>query len=273
MLPAIMIIIGAQFLVLAATFCYLLTGRLTQVWVDQLLMRFFGIKLLRHKEFGHNIDPRTRLIAANHRSFADFFIDSSIVGGYISHLSRWMVAAVLPMSALYAFFTGRVLFFWRGHTKRVDLEKKILRHQKRHPFPTIFYPEQHRSIVPESLPLRHGILKICYENKFPIQIMIASNKENIFNEKTGQIGWNLTSHFGVTKPIFPENFDEYFLFYQEFEKQWLELWQKVYHPNTQDYKPYQIEAPKARYHFTTAWFLFWGIFLLIFLGYYGFNVF
>lgn len=269
MLQAIFIIIGAQIFVFMATLAYILTGRLTQVWVEILLMRFFKIKLLRHKDSLSHIDQSTKLIAANHRSFADFFIDSSIVGGYVTHLSRWMVAAVLPMSALYGFFTGRILFFWRGHTKRADLEKKILAHQEKHPFPMMFYPEQHRSIAPKSLPLRHGVLKICYENNMPIQIMIASNKEKIFNEKTGEIGWGLTSHFYISKVILPKNFSEYSMFYEAFEQQWLDIWEKIYNPQEADFSPHDLATPIPRYHFTKSWFLFWGIFLTLLLSYYG----
>lgn len=263
-----LLIIASQILVFAALLAYLLTGRLTLGWVDTLLMHFFGIKLRQHQKFASSIDPRTKLIASNHRSFADFFIDSALAG-YVTHLSRWMVAAALPCAAIYAFFTGRVLFFKRGKTQRVDLETKMLGHQKNHPFPTIFYPEQHRSTAPDSLPLRHGVLKICYENRLPIQMMIASNKEKIFNEKTGEIRWNLTSHFGTSAPIFPEQYEDYSAFYQAFEAQWLELWQTIYHPKEEDFQPYQIRPPKARFHYTRAWLGFWGIFLLFFLSYYG----
>jgi 1-acyl-sn-glycerol-3-phosphate acyltransferase len=271
MIVAILIIIGAQFLVFLALLAYLLTGRLTQPWVEHLLMQFFGISLLQHHQFTSKISPETRLIASNHRTFADFFIDSSLAG-YVTHLSRWMVALVLPMTALYAFFTGRVLFFWRGHTKRIDLQKQILTHQKNHPFPTIFYPEQHRSIAKESLPLRHGVLKICYENNMPIQIMITSNKEKIFNEKTGDIGWNIRCHFGITEPLIPKNFSEYQLFFEAFEQQWLDLWHKVTQPLEKDFTPYTLPKPEIKYHFTKAWFGFWGIFLLLFLSYYVFNM-
>lgn len=270
MLGVTLIIIGAQVLLLIALCAYLLTGRLTHHWVENLLIRFFGIKLRQHQKFAHGIDPRTRLIAANHRSFADFFIDSALAG-YASHLSRWLVAAVLPLAALTGLFTGRVFFFKRGKTQRSNLAQRILGHQKKHPFPTIFYPEQHRSTAQNSLPLRHGVLKICYENNMPIQIMIASGKEKIFNEKTGQIGWNETSHFGITAPLLPENYSDYPTFYEAFENQWLNLWKEIYEPNEQLFQPYQIALPKARFHYTRAWLSFWGIFLVMYFSYYGIN--
>ena len=52
--------------------------------------------------------------------------------------------------------------------------------------------------------IKPGLLKSIYENKsYPIQIIISTNKENCFNEKTLSINFGETIKTIIGKPIIP----------------------------------------------------------------------
>ncbi len=174
-----------------------------------------------------SIAPDTRMIFANHRSFTDFFLDGYIAGG-ASNLARYMVALILPMVGLYGTLTGRGLFFHRGGTKRPQLTVKILNHLKKYKFPLIVYPEGTRYLGSSPIPLKHGVLKIAYENNLLCQIMIVHGKEMILHEKSQKISTHQECCYTFSEQITPQNSPSYEDFYKKITQIWAQSWAEAY---------------------------------------------
>lgn len=94
----------------------------------------------------------------------------------------------------------------------------------------VVYPEGHRNLKKESLPLRRGMMKYAYSRKYPVQIIITKGKEEVFNEMkfTSKFGQTLVSGYSdVVEAAKFKTFDD---FAEEVQVVWDELWGKVYSP-------------------------------------------
>eukprot|EP00826_Nyctotherus_ovalis_P030032 TRINITY_DN2383_c0_g6_i1.p2 TRINITY_DN2383_c0_g6~~TRINITY_DN2383_c0_g6_i1.p2 ORF type:complete len:158 (+),score=0.93 TRINITY_DN2383_c0_g6_i1:511-984(+) len=101
----------------------------------------------------------------NHRSIADFFLHDCITGYRASHLSRMMVAVLLPGTWLCTFMDNSVWYFVRGGRgsnlepffKWIDDNFEARRTQRRS---LIVYPEGHRNTKSHPLPLKKGFIRV-----------------------------------------------------------------------------------------------------------------
>jgi len=147
---------------------------------------------------------------ANHRSWADFVIDSVLTNGG-SYLARWAVVLGIPMSCLYGWLSGTetgrdnacvappqrpnyaqsvfalscsvgsVIFFRRRRgLDRGAFRDFLKRNWDHRPHkPLIVYPEGSRNLTDASLKLKTGALQAAYELGVPIQVVITANKEQV----------------------------------------------------------------------------------------------
>ncbi|KAK8791813.1 hypothetical protein WA158_005190 [Blastocystis sp. Blastoise] len=147
------------------------------------------------------------MFLCNHRSWADFFVDSVAVGG-ASYLSRLMVIVGVPGPAFVAWMNNFVWFF---HRKR-GISREWLTHffeehwKTREQDGCVVYPEGHRFVGKGTLKLKTGVLEVAYNMNVPVQILLTANKEVLLNEKElkFQFGTNLISN--TSKVLMPHDY-------------------------------------------------------------------
>lgn len=238
-------------------------------WMDRLFSKSLGINIIEHKK-SENLSPLTKVILVNHRSFTDFFIDGYALGR-VSYLSRWLVAIICPFAGIYGWLSGKVLFFNRGKTSRHRLAYLIKDHiQARDGVPIIIYPEGHRNTQQHSLVLKHGGLKMCYEEGWPVQLMILTNKEDVIAEKKWHLSFGITCRKIVSKVIYPNNFSDFESFYDHIVADWDHHWDKAYHDKNDQFLPKTIKPPVLKLEFSTRVIYAWGVIIFFILGYYLF---
>ena len=170
-----------------------------------------------------------RIPKCNHRDWADFFIDLYVSEGRAAFLSRMMVLIAFPVFGIYAYLSKTAIFFKRNSKGR-DFSKfnKMMTDQlQRCPFHGIaVYPEGTRNIRPESLPLKRGMLRYCYSERTPVQIIITTNKEHILSQKMLKATFGVKCMVGYSPPIDPSDYSDFQLFYDDVQKHWEEVWER-----------------------------------------------
>lgn len=247
----IFIVFLSQFLLFFNALFFFFTGIETAKYTEIFLLKVLGTKLYIDKQ-SENVDPRARYILCNHRSYADFFIDSLAIG-HCSHLSRFAVIFALPCSALYGFLTGRVLYFRRDKKDRQSLAKKIANHFKFRDLPLVVYPEGHRNLADQSLPLKIGALKIAYEKHYVIQCILSSNKEHVLSEKSFKAGLGISSYITRSVAIDPKKYSNFESFLEEVKSQWYNSWSRLYSLQPDDVEPYKPVEMGVRLQWVKPW--------------------
>ena len=72
--------------------------------------------------------------------------------------------------------------------------------------PVIVYPEGTRNQKMESLPLKMGCLKVAHTLGVPVQVVITTEKEKIFNEKAGSVALGVRCVVSVSPALKPKDF-------------------------------------------------------------------
>lgn len=197
---------------------------------SSLLIDFFGAKV---EKVGQHDLLRTNtpvIYLANHRCWSDFFLDVYMTEGRAAVLSRWAVFPVFPVFLTSALCLKGIIFFARN--KVVDknafnewLEKRVTNS----PLPgLVVYPEGHRSLKPESLPLKRGMLHFVYSRKWPVQIVITRGKEQLLSEKKISVGFNASLSCGYSEPIHSKDFSNFEQFMAKVQSVWASTWKQVY---------------------------------------------
>lgn len=238
----------SQLLMFLNFLIYIITfGRLeTAKWTESLLCKILDVKFeIGDKE--PELDQDVKIVLCNHRSFGDFLIDSLIVG-HCSHLSRFAVIFALPLTALYALATGRVLYFRRDKTRRKALSQLVAQHFKRRDLPLIIYPEGHRNMTNKSLPIKVGALKIAYEGQYVLQCVITTNKELVLNEKSWSAKRGVTCQIFRSNSLNPKHYPTFEAFLEKAQNLWAQTWERAqqqevlgqrkrFYPKTSAYSP------------------------------------
>jgi hypothetical protein len=174
-------------------------------------------------------------ILANHRSFADFCLDqyiarASILGRRLAFYAVWCLT-------LFCKSENRCVMFIRGKDSRRDIYDKCVKHIQQSDYKRIvFFPEGTRltyttlnSVDEAKSYLKYGLLKEIYSDKrFPVQIMISSNKELVLNEKTMSINYGVQVKTNISKPIWSNDFPTEQEFYDAIACQWYDAWKKTH---------------------------------------------
>ena len=181
---------------------------------------------ITEKYNSHNIIKKKCIYLCNHRSWADFWIDYEIVGGACL-ISRNIMKKVLPFTALRAKKSGDIIFFNRGNTdSKYELYKKILEKIKKRN--VLIYPEGTRHTSNKSKPLKMGIIKLAYKNNIPLQIVITSNKEQIFSQKKLTYNKDVQCKYYASEKISPSEYPSLSKFIESVQEIWNELWNEIY---------------------------------------------
>jgi 1-acyl-sn-glycerol-3-phosphate acyltransferase len=226
MIQFFIFLLWSQWLLLCDLLSRLYRGSFDCLSVESAIVSYLKIHIDSLKDSAI-LDKKTKIILSNHRSFTDFFLDSYLLGGAM-HLSRYLIAFVLPVCGLYAYMSGRGIFFIRHKTSRQSLSKKIVNHLNTYTSqPLIVYPEGTRYLGNSPIPLKYGMIKTCYEYNLPCQILMSSGKEFIVNEKTQSLNFHRTCIYTLSNQIHPKNFSSFLEFYEEITKQWQLSWHKT----------------------------------------------
>jgi len=200
--------------------------------MDYVIHRVLQIKVDIQSE-----DPLIEkgFILANHRSWADFCLDqytarASILGRRLAFYSVWCLT-------LFFRSENRCVAFVRGKDSRRDIYEKCVKHIQKSEYKRIvIFPEGTRlsyttlnSADDVKKYLKYGLLKEIYcDARFPVQIMISSNKEVVFNEKTMTINYGVQVKTHISKPIWPNDFKTDTEFYDAIACQWYKSWKNTH---------------------------------------------
>ncbi|GBF93205.1 phospholipid glycerol acyltransferase [Raphidocelis subcapitata] len=176
----------------------------TFYWV-KFLVTALGIKF-RKRGSGELYSGQAPCIyLANHRSWADFFVDAYLAGGRAQMLSRMAVLYAFPMFMAPVIAMRGCIVFKRGRIDDKEAFNKwidgLVEASPQNGL--MVYPEGHRSTLAHSLPLKRGMLHYAYSRKMPVQIIMSANKESVLSEKELHVGFGctvVTSYSGLISP-------------------------------------------------------------------------
>lgn len=228
------IIIPILFIPLAIAF------KLLNINIDlwQLNCKIFIFTLLRLKHHIIFDSPLIKqgYILANHRCFFDFPFDAYITRS--SSVGRIAAFLVVFPSAILGFIQDRLIYFQRGKTGRQEIFLKMKAHMLKNSNCTkriLFYPEGNRktytslnSLQEVKDNLKYGILKEIYlDKKYPVQIVLTSRKDEIYNERKLSAKCGLYCKTIVNAPIYPENYEKFEDFIEEIAANWLLIYHNL----------------------------------------------
>lgn len=247
----IFICILSQVLLFFNAVFFFFTGVETAKLTEIILLKILGTQLYTDPK-APALDSKARIILCNHRSFADFFIDSLVIG-HCTHLSRFAVIFVLPLSAFYGALTGRVLYFRRDKRDRQALAFKIKSHFQFRDCPMVIYPEGHRNATDTSLPLKIGALKIAYEHQHVIQCVLTSSKDKVLNEKKLHASMNVDCITTRSQPVNPADYSSFEEFLQVVKEQWNSTWMQLQSLEKESCLPYHYPVTHFRLQWSKPW--------------------
>ncbi|KAL6058867.1 hypothetical protein QOT17_014541 [Balamuthia mandrillaris] len=232
-------------------FCWLSVVDIATKGMFLGIRRWFGVTFELHGDQLPYVPEKGEKVMwlCNHRTWADFFVDHMLTGFQCAYLSRCLVFLGIPLNS-WAGFTNDTVWFFRRPAQRdrrkfIETFYRFLdRRYKSTPWHgLLIYPEGSRNVQPDSLPLKKGCINYAYDRGLPVQIIIATNKEHIFNERTLTSKHNVRVRVGYSKVLRPENYSSSEVFFSAIESLWLETWKEVMpRPGEQD-KPPSARAP------------------------------
>lgn len=177
----------------------------------------------------------------NHRSWTDFFFDIYITEGRAATLSRWAVFAVFPVFLSSAYVLKSIKFFNRNQVKDKEafnkwLDREIAASSQKG---LNVYPEGHRNLLPDPLPLKRGMLKYCHSRQMLLQIVITRDKERLLSEKQLRVGFKVPLVCGFSEVLDPTKFESFDDFWDSFEQLWERMWKTVNEADAKDLPHYQ----------------------------------
>jgi 1-acyl-sn-glycerol-3-phosphate acyltransferase len=198
-------------------------------WAE-LLLDWFRVKVYKVGSRGLYKGQRPVVYLCNHRSWADFFIDKYLTEAEGAPLSRWAVFYVFPVFLVSARWFRHIIFFKRIRVADKEAFNRKLAAQMQHSFTNglIVYPEGHRSTLPDSLPLKHGILFFTHSQKLHVQVIITKGKEQLLSEKKLSAHFNARLACGYGEPIDCAQYPDVDAFVARVQQEWDRLWLEVY---------------------------------------------
>ena len=193
----------------------------------KLFIKLFGVRHCVVLE--HPLIPKG-FILANHRCFFDFAWDPVISNS--SGVARLEATLITTFLGIVGYLENRMIIFKRGKTNSHQLFSQLLKTMTESPRRIMFYPEGTRcnyltlaDAAELKTYLRYGLLKRIYEHqKFPVQLTISSNKEQVFNEKTFHSQYGVTVKSAISEAIHPKDFTSFDDFIQKIADTWIECY-------------------------------------------------
>ncbi|GLI65906.1 hypothetical protein VaNZ11_009553 [Volvox africanus] len=193
------------------------------------LVAFFRVTVLKQGEMTLYRGGRC-LYLCNHRSWADFFIDTYLTEGRAALMSRWLVYFVFPVFCTSVIILRGIVLFKRGHIANKEAFNAWLDATlARSTVPGLLvYPEGHRSLKPTSLPLKRGMLHFAYNRKLPVQVIVTRGKEEVLSEKTLSARWGRTLVVTFSHVLKPSDYDSFDAFFDDIQHKWDACWKSSY---------------------------------------------
>lgn len=188
----------------------------------------------------------------NHRTHADFTIDSIVVYNTGTFISRYLIALVIPGGNVLKFISNHLEYFNRkqGQTNINNFEK-ILKRIQDTGRNIIIYPEgTRRHGYDYACDLKKGSIYYSYKNDSPIQFVITYGKDYIFNEKKMMAIPNVNAFVYYSK-IYDQDYEKYKSmeeWYQYINSEWKTFFNTIY---TKDHKvedAFEKIDPSIVYH-------------------------
>lgn len=169
------------------------------------------------------------LYLANHRSWADFFLDVVATDGRAQMLARAAVAVAFPAFMLAVCMIRSVILFRRDNVKDFNAFNQMIESKiKASPVDgLIVYPEGHRSTNPKPLPLKKGMLQFAWSRSMPVQVVASSGKEGVISEKAKSARWGRRVVVAYSAPIRPADHADFDAFFARVVEEWISTWNRV----------------------------------------------
>ena len=195
---------------------------------------FFSI----HKSLLYRMTPTTVsnkkniIYFANHRTFADFSIDSVVLHNTGTYMSRYLIALVFPGGNVLQFISKHLEYFNRkqGKTDINNFENilKRIQHTDRN---IIVYPEgTRRHGCDYACDLKKGSIYYSYKNNSSIQFAITHGKDNILNERK-MIAMSNVNAFVYYSKVYDQDYEKYKSteeWYQYINSEWKTFFNTIY---------------------------------------------
>jgi 1-acyl-sn-glycerol-3-phosphate acyltransferase len=168
----------------------------------------------------------------NHRTFADFTIDSVVVDNTGTFISRYLIALAIPGGNILKFMSNYLEYFNRQRGK-TDINKfeKMLKQIQDTDRNIIIYPEgTRRSGHDYACDLKKGSIYYSYKNDSPIQFVITHGKDDIFNEKKMVAVPNVNAFVYYSK-VYDQDHEKYKSmeeWYQYINSEWKTFFNTIY---------------------------------------------
>lgn len=195
---------------------------------------FFSI----HKSSLYRMTPTTFsnkkniIYFANHRTFADFSIDSVVLHNTGTYMSRYLIALVIPGGNVLQFMSKYLEYFNRKQGKTdINNFENILKRIQETDRNIIIYPEgTRRHGCDYACDLKKGSIYYSYKNNSPIQFAITHGKDNILNERKmiGIPNLNLFVHYSK---VYDQDYEKYKSmeeWYQYINSEWKTFFNTIY---------------------------------------------
>lgn len=205
----------------------------TNCW--RMMCKFcFFVFNIKHRFLNDKVFIQQGFILANHRSFTDFAIDpyasySAIVGRHLAFISMLFYALLGFIENLFiiidrSWSREKIFKMVLDYLEKSTVTKRIL-----------FWPEGTRrdytSLTLEETRkfIKPGLLKSIYlHRKFPVQLMLSNNKENVFNEKKLRCNIGITVNTILSDPIYPEDYTSFETFLEKIHTEWHRIFNQLY---------------------------------------------
>ena len=76
--------------------------------------------------------------------------------------------------------------------------------------------------------MKYGIIKLAYQNKIPIQIIITSNKDKVMSQKKLSVGFGIKCNVFKSETFYPINYNSLDKWIEFIQKKWDESWNNIY---------------------------------------------
>jgi 1-acyl-sn-glycerol-3-phosphate acyltransferase len=199
--------------------------------LSEHLMRLLRVKFRTTTKSKTVMDDTTQPVVflSNHRSFADFIVDSAFLGS-TCFVARRMICAGVPCCAMWGIARGWLWTFQRGVKHKEGTSNWFLKFlmDKRKVYSrkgVVIYPEGTRTHLPRGAPLKPGGLVAIHNLGWPVQIIITTNKELIMNESTFDLGMDVECVTSISETIHSKNYATADEFIEVVSKAWTLAWE------------------------------------------------
>ncbi len=205
----------------------------TNYWGYIVNYVFFPMFNIRYNVDGEFIDRG--FILANHRTWCDFAYDPYISDSAI--IGRTIAFIIMLFESVLGLLDNRFIIINRKNSRTVIFQQ-ILNFMNSNSFyknRILFYPEgtrkNYKKITIDEIRqiIKPGLLKSIYEHQeLPVQLMISSNKEKVFNEKKISVSIGETICTKLSEPIHPKSYETFELFLDKIHNEWVTIFSDIY---------------------------------------------